>query len=71
MDAAVLIACGQLLKLVHVAKLQIAMFIYLVLEAGKKAVLVEVIIYYLPAEINMHLIIKNKREGFWDNAFFA
>lgn len=70
MAVAVAVAGGQLLKPVHVAKLQAALHAGLVFKAKEETVLVEVIIYYLLSKIDMHFIIHNKRPAFRVIAIF-
>ena len=60
MDASELIACRELLKEVHITKLQVIMRSQLVIQARKKTVLVKIVIYYLLSEVYMHLIVDNK-----------
>ena len=60
MIASVFVSGRQLLKHVHVAKLQIIMFVHMIGKSDKKPVLVEVIINNLFPEIDMHFIVDNK-----------
>lgn len=71
MAVAVAVAGGQLLKPVHVAKLQAALHAGLVFKAKEETVLVEVIIYYLLSKIDMHFIIHDERPAFGDGAVFV
>ena len=60
MNAPVAVAARQLLKNIHIAKLDIIMFIDMISKAQEKTVLVKVIIDDLFPEIYMHFIIYNK-----------
>lgn len=53
----VAVASGQLLKYVHVPKLQVIMLVYMIIETQEKPVLIKIIINYLFAKIDMHFII--------------
>lgn len=63
MNTAVFIACGQLLKHVHVTKLKVISCSGLPGKTQKKPVLIEIIIYNLVAKIYMYFIVGNKRNG--------
>ena len=60
MDASELIACRELLKEVHITKLQVIMRSQLVIQARKKTVLVKIVIHDLLAKVDMKLIIQDK-----------
>ena len=56
------IATIELLKQVHISKLNVIMCIYMVGKTSKKTVLVKIIIQYLPAKIDMDFVIQDKRK---------
>ena len=60
MVAAIAITRSQLLKNIHITKLQVIVFVDMVIETEKKPVLVKVIIDDLLSKIYMHFIIYNK-----------
>lgn len=54
------ITSSELLKNIHITKLQVIVFVNMVSEAQEKPVLIKIIINYLLSEIYMHFIIYNK-----------
>ena len=53
-------AAGQLLENVHITKLKIVMWIYMVGKSKEKTVLVKTVIDYLFTKIDMYFIIQNE-----------
>lgn len=67
--ASVTITCSQLLKYVHIPKLQVVMFIDMIMKACKKPVLIKIIIHDLLSEIDEDFTGQNKGEGSWLKSF--
>ena len=65
------VAGGQLLENIHIPELEIVVRIDVVIEAHKKAVLIEVVVYNRFSKVYMHFIIQYKGKRFGCNAFFA
>ena len=61
MQAPVFIPGCQLLKKIHIPKLEIIMRVDMIIEPEEKPVLIEIIINDLFAKIDMHFIIHYKR----------
>ena len=57
MNTPVLIACSQLLKQIHITKLDIISFVDMISQAKEKTVLIKIIIDDLFAKIDVQLII--------------
>lgn len=56
------VASWQLLKHIHITELEIVVFVYVISKAGKKAILIKIIIDNLPAKVDMHFIIEYQRK---------
>ena len=67
----VAIACSQLLKDIHISKLEIIVLVYMISKANKKTVLVKIIIDDLLTKVDMNFIVYNKRECSGLKMFFA
>lgn len=70
-DDFILIAGSQLLKHIHVTKLQIVGFVRLVRKAEEETILIKIIVDDLLSEIDMHFVIEHKRESLRLNPFSA
>lgn len=53
----VAVSRSQLLKYIHIPKLEIVMFVDMIIESKKKTILIKIIIDDLLSEIDMHFII--------------
>ena len=56
-DASITIACRLLLEEVHIAELDVIVFVSLVTEASEKPVLIEIIVHDLFSKVDVYLII--------------
>ena len=65
------VAGSQLLKYIHITKLEIIVLVDMISEADKKAVLIKIIIDDLFAKVDMYFIVYHKRECTWLKIFFA
>lgn len=66
-----LIATGLLLVEVHIAAMQLRVFIYLVHQAQKQPVLVKVVVHDVLAEIDEKLVVDQKLQSTWFKSFFT
>ena len=71
MIAPIAIACSQLLKYIHITKLEIIVLVYMISKTNKKAVLIKVIIDDLLTKVDMNFIIHYKRECSGLKVFFT
>ena len=60
MGTLIIITAGQLLKNVHISKLQLIVFVDVVMKPRKEPVLVKIVVDDLFAEIDKYLIGKDK-----------
>ena len=60
MNTPIAITSSELLKNIHITKLQVIVFVNMVIETQEKPVLIKVIIDYLLPEIYMHFVIYYK-----------
>lgn len=61
----ILVASSRFLKKVHITKLQVIVAVKLVTKAGKKTVLIKVIVYYVLAKIHKHFVVNHIRKRGW------
>ena len=71
MNSPVAITCCQLLKYIHITKLEIILLIDMIGKAHEETVLIEIIIDNLFSEVDMNFIVYHKRECSWLKGFFA
>lgn len=70
MNTPVAVARGQLLENIHIPKLQVIVFIDMIVESKEKTVLVKIVMDDLFTEIDMNLIIQDQGEGSGGEPFF-
>ena len=69
-DIFILVTGRQLLKDVHITKLQLVVFVDVIMKSCEKPVLVEIIVDDLLAKIHKYLVGQNQRKGTRLKPFF-